>query len=67
MQHQKAFFFAKNEAFSYNKMQQFTHIDIEVERLQIIQARAGSESPEGDRYTLQENTHTNTLHRDIMS
>jgi hypothetical protein len=35
-------FFAKNEAFSYNKMQQVTHIDSEVKRLQIIQARAGS-------------------------
>ena len=35
-------FFAKTEAVSYNKMQQVTHIDSEVERLQIIQARAGS-------------------------
>ena len=28
-----AFFFAKNETVSYNKMQQVTHIDNEVERL----------------------------------
>ena len=60
------FFFAKNEAFSYNKMQQFTHIDNEVERLQIIQARVGSESPEGDRYTLQEK-HTKARYGDIKS
>jgi len=36
------FFFAKNETISYNKMQQVTHIDNKVKRLQNIQARAGS-------------------------
>ena len=36
------FFFAKNETFSYNKMQQVTHIDNILERLQVMQARAGS-------------------------
>jgi hypothetical protein len=39
------FFFAKDETISYNKMQQVTHIDNKVERLQVIQARAGSWAP----------------------
>ena len=37
-----AAFFARNETVSYNKMQQVTHIDSKVERLYIIQVRAGS-------------------------
>ena len=41
----RAAFFAKNETFSYNKMQQVTHIDNKVERLQVMQARAGSWPP----------------------
>ncbi len=39
------FFFEKNETISYNKMQQVTHIDCKVERLQVMQARAGSWAP----------------------
>ena len=38
----ETFVFAKNETLSYNKMQQVTHIDNKVKRLQNIQARAGS-------------------------
>ena len=36
------FFCERDETISYNKMQQVTHIDNKVERLQVMQARAGS-------------------------
>ena len=41
------FFFEENETISYNKMQQVAHIDYKVERLQVVQARAGSWAPRG--------------------